>query len=100
MDYDINMLIAIIYCYVCITSSQETMTCSRTSDTFQLPSSLPSTARPPRARIGKQGPKGDKGEMGSKGSKGDAQPISALSQQIEGKKCFKKSLCLRQGFLK
>jgi len=76
----IYLVLSVAVCIASLTSSQSTMTCSRTSDTFQLSSTLSTVAEPTRGRAGKRGPKGDKGDMGLKGSKGE--PNS--SEHIEG----------------
>ena len=73
-----------------ISSQEATMTCSRTSDTFQLASTLPSAVGPASSasKPGKRGPKGQKGEMGLKGAKGEAPPADRSSRdQVAGKLC-------------
>ena len=63
------------------------MTCSRTSDTFQLVSTLPPAVGPASttSKPGKKGPKGQKGEMGLKGAKGEApRPDTSSRDQIAG----------------
>ena len=71
--------------FAAMSSSQDTMTCSRTRDTFQLPSALPPVVELTTARVGKQGPKGEKGELGLKGSKGESpRPDSEFREQVEG----------------